>query len=338
VELLRQWQKEHSANNIMYCCILKGFVAQNNVKRTTELYEEMKVGGVQMNSITFNVLLDAHARNGAMDKVASLLAEMQKLSVKPDAVTYSTVIKGYCVQGQLEKALEVFKEMKEQNISASGIIYNTLVTGCVQHNRFDMADTLLADMEATRIAPSNFTLSLIVKMWGRRRNLDKAFEAVQFFTKKYNFQPNVYVHTHLITACLNNGSPGKALEVFAKLQERDAKIYSSLICGLVRNGQSEQAVHVVEEAFGLKEGRRGLPAGVRLENEALELLLQSLAQKGLTDTVAVPLLDKLRASKAPVDSRLYAKSVQSVVRSEFQQKKPQPRSTTSGESSHPWRR
>merc|ERR1719262_1396985 len=109
-----------------------------------------------MNSITFNVLIDANARHGGMDKVVSLLEEMHAHGVKPDPVTYSTVIKGYCVQGQIEKALEVFRGMNDHDSRASGIIFNTLIDGCVKHNRFDMADTLLAEMEAKQVPPSNF--------------------------------------------------------------------------------------------------------------------------------------------------------------------------------------
>ncbi len=81
LKVLRQWKQTRPANTIMYSCLIKGFTKQNKVERTLELFEEMQADGIKLNSVTFNALIDAQARVGAMDKVQMLLENMEKHSI-----------------------------------------------------------------------------------------------------------------------------------------------------------------------------------------------------------------------------------------------------------------
>ena len=166
-----------------------------------------------MNTICFNSLIDSCARCGAMDQAARLLEDMTELGVELDLITYSTIIKGYCIKGDLEQAQAVFHSMHEHDMRADAIIYNTLLDGCVKHNRFELADQLLGDMGSYGIVPSNFTLTILVKMWGRRQQLDNAFEAAEHYPKEYNFKVNVHVMTCLISACLANKAVDRAMVI-----------------------------------------------------------------------------------------------------------------------------
>merc|ERR1719210_150242 len=124
----------------------------------------------------------------------------------PDTITYSTIVKGYCVKGDLDKAFEVFRGTQKNKMAGDSIIYNTVLDGCTRHGRMDLADQLLQDMEEYTVVPTNFTLGILVKMYGRRKQLDKAFEVVEQLPKRFGFLPNAQVRTCLMCACLNNGS------------------------------------------------------------------------------------------------------------------------------------
>merc|ERR1719310_2771934 len=253
-----------------------------------------------------------------MDKVQMLLEKMEQLNIKLDLVTYSTIIKGFAVKGDLEEALEVFLGMPNHEVGSDAIIFNTLLDGCIRHSRFDFADKLIADMDKYKINPSNFTLTTLVKLWGRRHEVDKAFEVVDQLPKKFSFQVNCQVYTCLISACLSNHASKRALEVFmqmkmSKTHQPDEKTYSTLISGLARSGEWEQALQLVDEAFGLQGMPPALPEDKPLETAALEQLLKCLAQRGMSEMYAVPLLERMRAAKAPVDARLYTMSLQQAV-------------------------
>merc|ERR1712232_1513677 len=102
------------------------------------------------------------------------------------------------------------------------------------------------------VVPSNYTFGILVKLFSRRRQVDKAFEVIGRLSKKFNITPNNQVRTCLMCACLNSNSPNKAMEVFEEMKASptgvDAKVYRSLIEGLVRHRHFTTAVKVVEEA------------------------------------------------------------------------------------------
>jgi pentatricopeptide repeat protein len=227
---------------------------------------------------------------------------MEEDGCRPDAITYSTIVKGYCMKGDLDKALEVFRTMQANNMAVDCIIYNTMLDGCTRHNRMDLADIVLADMETYSIKASNFTLGILVKMYGRRKQLDKALEVLEVLPKKHGLTPNAQVSTCLIGACLNCHNVEKAVEVFQALkasgEKADSKAYGALISGLVRHHQVEKAVSVVNEACAdckaCKHGEK------LIETESLEQLLRALAQKGLMETLGVPMVDRLRVAGMPL--------------------------------------
>jgi pentatricopeptide repeat protein len=183
----------------------------------------------------------------------------------------------------------------------------------------DLADILLEDMEKYAVVPSNFTLGILVKMYGRRRQLHKALEVVKELPARHGFLPNAQVRTCLMCTCINNNALDTAFEVFEDVKKHthgiDAKAYGAMISGCVRYGRLARAVELVDEAYGLggkgapRADRKGSRSGQVLETETLEHLLRSLAQNGMMEDHGVPLLERLRAAKAPVSGRLFSSAM-----------------------------
>merc|ERR1719472_145486 len=110
-----------------------------------------------------------------MDRVPALLEEMKTARVEPDVITYSTLVKGYCFAGDVDRAFKVLAEMKaDGKFSPDEILYNSLLDGCAKQGRVEEALQLLDDMRTNGCVPSNYTLSILVKLLGRTRRLDGA--------------------------------------------------------------------------------------------------------------------------------------------------------------------
>merc|ERR1719330_2319413 len=245
VQLLAQWKERVKPNIIMFSTIIKGFANTQQPGRALEALRELRREGVVANTVVYNAVIDAQARCGSMDTVSQLVRSMQEEGVEPDAITFCTIVKGYCVSGELDKAVDVFRDMERSGLVKDSVVYNTLLDGCTRHSRFALADTLLAELERSDVAPSNFTLGILVKMYGRRRQLPKAFEAIDMLTKRYNFIANSQVWTCLVCACVNNNAFGKAREVIretvAAAGSLDVKAFNALLAGYTRSGQLEEA-------------------------------------------------------------------------------------------------
>merc|ERR1719277_614304 len=191
VTLLRQWKGIVRPNAVMYSTLLKGFTTPKGASKALELLEEMRADKVEMSTSLYNSLIDVQARTGATDEALKLRDMMQQDGCEPDDLTTSLIVKAYCASGNMKMALKVFDAMSTGKVGdGDTVIYNTLLDGCVRNNDFELADYLIQNLEFYKIRATNFTLGIIVKMWGRRRDLDKAFEIASNMTKKHNFQMN----------------------------------------------------------------------------------------------------------------------------------------------------
>merc|ERR1719395_334853 len=178
-----------------------------------------------------------------MNRVPSLLEDMKSSTppVEPDIVTYSTIVKGFCNSGSLDRALKVLKEMKANGrYSPDEVMYNSLLSGCAKEHRPDEALQLLGDMKKSGVAPSNYTLSMLVKLMGRCKRLNQAFTMLEDISKEYGLRINIQVYTCLIQGCFNGGQASKAIALHDKIIREgvipDAMTYTVLVRGFIQAG------------------------------------------------------------------------------------------------------
>merc|ERR1719181_2512169 len=132
------------------------------------------------------------------------------------------MLKGHCQNGDIQTGFAILEQIKkEANLKPDEIMYNSLLDGCAQNNLVDEGLRLLEEMQAEGVPPSNFTLSILVKLMNRARKLEQAFSLVERITKKYNFRPNVHVYTNLVQACVSNQQLSRGMSILEQMvQER----------------------------------------------------------------------------------------------------------------------
>merc|ERR1719210_1020738 len=176
------------------------------------VYQDMRARGIPCNIITFNTLLDACAKACAMNKASQLLEEMGKSDAEPDLITYSTLVKGYCAEGDVGRAFHILDKMKrDDKFSPDEIMYNSILDGCAKQQRVDDALRMLDEMKSRGVSPSNYTLSILVKLLGNARRLPQAFQMVEDLSRQNGFRPNIQVYTCLVQACVQARRLEKAL-------------------------------------------------------------------------------------------------------------------------------
>jgi pentatricopeptide repeat protein len=257
-------------NTVIYSTILKGFANARETDRVMALYEEMKAHHIQPNTITYNTILNAFAQGGAMHRVSALLEDMKAVvpPVEPDIVTYSTLVKGFCNSGNLDRALCIFKDMQDEGKHVPDeVMYNSLLDGCSKEHKLDDALNLFSEMKKNGIAPSNYTLSIMVKLLGRCRRLKQAVSLVDEVRIDYKVKINIQVYTCLIQACFNNRQPLKAIALHDQMIEEglipDEMTYSALVKGCLQSSLVDKAVHLLKCAYHVAQPHAvGRAAGV----------------------------------------------------------------------------
>merc|ERR1719191_2412915 len=299
-------------NTVVYSTLLKGFAQARQPERVHAVYEEMLDAGISCNTVSYNTMIDANARTGNMAKAAELFSSMNAHRVSPDVITYSTLVKGYCQAGDIDMGFQVLREMTQSGKhDPDEILYNSLLDGCAKQHRVDDALNLLEDMHKNHVRPSNFTLSILVKLLGRSRRLNQAFTMVEETCKRFDLQANVHVYTCLIYACFQNRQMGRALELHDNMiteagVEPDARTYAVLARGCLNAGSLEKAADVVRAAYGMSPVNMGTPKRAPgIEQRALEETMAALSTAPNAEQVAVPLLADLKALGVCVEANLY---------------------------------
>jgi len=309
-ELIKQMQEDDQCrdqvNAVIYCSVLKGFAHDKKMERAWNVWNDMLECKVMPSITTFNALIDACARNSGMDRVPQLLKDMKSQGLKPNLITYSTVLKGHCLNGDVRTAFEVLQEMVTQtDLKPDEIMYNTLLDGCAQASLCDEGLRLLQNMQNEGIRPSNYTLSILVKLTSHARRLDQAFELVDQLTKKYRFKPNAPVYCNLIQACLSNKELKRAFEVLELMAQdkihAEMRCVSSVIRTCIFQGFLDQASLVLRAALGLPCTAQYPQVNDNKSTKGLEDLanevLGMLASRGHVKDLAAPLLSDMRQYK-----------------------------------------
>jgi pentatricopeptide repeat protein len=296
--LMNQWRCRVPPNLVMYSTLIKGFAKHANAERTRHLLEAMRIDGVQKTTMIYNAVIDVHARIGKIGDVLKLVDQMREDQCEIDDFTRSLIAKCLCAKGELKQAAKFYDRLRTgPGNTGNTIVFNTLLDGCVRQNDFEAADELLTRINSVDV--SNVTLGTIVKLWGRRRLLDKAFDDVEILAKRHRITVNTAVKNCLLSACVLNGDADRAIGVFAELQNQDggagAKAYGQIISALARANRFELAVALTEEGYGLSRRRVGFAAS-EMEPSVLACLTKALSKAGLMASLGVPLLMKLQTA------------------------------------------
>merc|ERR1719252_542577 len=307
-------------NTVIYSTLLKGFAQARQPGRVQDVFEEMKEMGIACNTVSYNTMLDANARTGKMDRADELFREMLASGVSPDVITYSTLVKGYCQAGDIDQGFQVLKDMVKNGVhEPDEILYNSLLDGCAKQHRVDDALKLVEDMHKHNVRPSNFTLSILVKLLGRSRRLNQAFSMVEETCKRFDLQANIHVYTCLIYACFQNRQMPRALQLHDSMiteagVEPDERTYAVLARGCLGAGSIDKVANVVRAAYRLNPQGLSMPQRAPgVEMRALEEVMNALSASPNAERLAVPLLTDLKAIGVHVEPTVYTKAVETSV-------------------------
>merc|ERR1719498_1241040 len=289
-------QSQDVINSVIYCSLLKGFTREKKIDRVWTVYQEMKDTKQELSVITYNTIIDACARCGRMEHLSTILEDMKVNGARPNIITYSTMLKGHCQSGDVQSGFNILQQIrKDPELKPDEIMYNSLLDGCAQNNLVEEGLRLLEEMQAEQVWPSNFTLSILVKLMSRARRLDQAFSLVEELTQKYNFWANVHVYTNLAQACVFNQQVPRGLgvleEMISKRVAPEGRTYAILLRACMSKGFFEEAAGLLRGALALPDAppylQQSSAVCPSLDYALINEVLGNLADRGRAKDLAV---------------------------------------------------
>merc|ERR1719478_322268 len=309
-DFVEKWKARIPMNTVIYSTLIKGFAINRQADRALHAFEQMQGEGIAPNLVTMNTLLDACARSGRMAR-----------------------------SGEIQQAIAVMESARRRGFPADVIIFNTILDACSSRDQFELCDKLFKQMVDDGVKPTNFTLTVLIKRYGREGNVNKAHEQMDTLPQQYGFKANAQAHTCLISACVINKQMSRAMKVFERMKAKgpvpDSMTYEKLISGFLRLNDAEKACALVRDAYGLngplgRSGQQGAygrsnhvsghvtPGGhvsrvQGLDPKVLEHMVEQLSNKGLADSHAVPLVQELRGAGVSVPQKLVSATLRGAV-------------------------
>merc|ERR1719456_419519 len=200
-----------------YASIIRGFAQRKECQRALQCYQEMLEHNVKISLVVYNTLIDACCRVSDMEGAATIFQEMVAGQVTPDLITYSTLIKGYCLCGDMDQGMQLFMLMRKKGILPDAVVFNSLLDGCAKRQMRTLCEQVVRDMAEAGVTPSNHSVSILVKLYGRCRDLDAAFRVFEEMPRNHGLKPNAAVYTCLMSSCIANNQLDKALELYRKM-------------------------------------------------------------------------------------------------------------------------
>jgi pentatricopeptide repeat protein len=273
-----------------YASLIRGFSQRKECQRAMHCFQEMQANDVKVSLVVFNTLIDACSRVSDMDRGAKLFSDMVAAGCTPDLITYSTLIKGYCLCGDMDQGMQLFTVMRKKGIQPDAVVFNSVLDGCAKKQMRVLCEQVIRDMAEAGVSPSNHSVSILVKLYGRCRDLEAAFRVVDEMPRDHGFKANAAVYTCLMSACIANNGLNQAMDLRKRMIKEcvslDQKTYSTLLRGAIRSSNIETASELIHAA--LNQG-----AGL-LEEELVQNALFLISRRGLSEQVGQPLLRRLR--------------------------------------------
>jgi pentatricopeptide repeat protein len=255
-EMLRDANTAPLVNAVMFGSIAKGFSHKKQFDRVWQIYDEMLERKLKLSIVTFNTLIDACSRSGDLTRIPSLLKEMNAQGIQMGMATYGAIVKGYCQANRLDEAFALVEDMKcNTEFQPDEIIFNVLLDGCARQGLYERGMNVLQSMDEAGVRPTNYTLSVVVKLANRGRQLEKAFELCEQLSKEHGFRLNVHVFDNLVQACIAYRDVPRAIGVFERmLREKvrpDVRTYSLLLRACIEHHRLTDVAGLVRAATGL---------------------------------------------------------------------------------------
>merc|ERR1719163_410014 len=100
--------------------MIRKCASENNLQGAMSIFNSLKVGGVEMNSIIYNTVLDACVKCNDLKAAEDWMRQIREAGLA-DVISFNTLIKAYLMHGNVGKARGVMDEMKKLGLQPNRV-------------------------------------------------------------------------------------------------------------------------------------------------------------------------------------------------------------------------
>ncbi|KAF3334773.1 putative pentatricopeptide repeat-containing protein [Carex littledalei] len=207
-------------------------------------FKEMKREGYQPDNSTYKylILFLCEKKGRKIEEAVQIFQEMVRTGFVPDKETIGTYLSMLCEVGKIEDARRAVISLCKLGFEMQ-VAYSILVKAMCRAGRIDEALALLHEIKKIGCTIDQYMYGSIIHSLLRSGRAEEALNKVEEM-KIVGTPCTVHVYTSLMVHFFKERDPGKALEIFRKMQEvgeLTVVTYSALIRGFMNNGMVKEA-------------------------------------------------------------------------------------------------
>ncbi|CAG8475714.1 8735_t:CDS:1 [Scutellospora calospora] len=178
---------------------LEWFTTLGNTTKLIQIYQEMITNGQNQDIRTFEIIIRNLFTGRHSDKVKQLYDEIRKLGAEPTLFLYNILIEGFVKLEDMNSAHCLYRDMSLRSIIGDVNTYNFLIWGYSQRINLKEIVFLLDDMLSFRIRPNIYTISIVLNLYIRLNDLQRARQLFNMLLESKDQKPNLYIFNSLIS-------------------------------------------------------------------------------------------------------------------------------------------
>jgi pentatricopeptide repeat protein len=126
--LVGEWQRFNFAvDQFAFNTLLQQTAQNRNITRAHLLLQTMRVLGIVMGRVTYNILVYTHVSCGDVAGARAVMDTMKGAGVSPDVITYTSLLQAFVAQGEAELASGVVEDMRRDGVHPDSVTFNSLL-------------------------------------------------------------------------------------------------------------------------------------------------------------------------------------------------------------------
>jgi len=205
-------------NSLIHACT---HTSRPSPKLAFRFFETMQEMQLKPNSVTFNALINAHAKLGQVDGAERALDEMKQNGIQPDSITYGSLVHT-CASAnppdvaRARKFLDLAKEQKQAGLRT----WNAAIDAFAKFGDMQGAEQLLKEMEKEGLEPDIVTFSSLINACGNERgDSTRALRYLELM-KERGLKPNAYTFNCMVDALAKSGDLDGAERLLLEMEEQ----------------------------------------------------------------------------------------------------------------------
>ncbi|XVF57443.1 hypothetical protein PTKIN_Ptkin06aG0205800 [Pterospermum kingtungense] len=238
----RVFDEMFDRNVITWTAMISGLVQNELYKESLELFNEMRLGSVCPNSLTYLSPLMACSGLQALKEGRQIHGLLCKLGIQSELCIESSLMDMYSKCGNVNDAWQIFEAAQDLDEVSMTVI----LVGLAQNGFEEEAKRFFVKIFQSGFEIDPNMLSAVLGVFGEDTSLGLG-KQIHSLSIKRNFGFNSYVCNGLINMYSKCGDLEESVKVFSRMSLRNSISWNSMIAAYARHGDGYRALQLYEE-------------------------------------------------------------------------------------------